>query len=132
VIDPNTAESRGVSAEIVRRHELGHCNGWSHSQEAHYDPRYLQAQEQLNAQTNSWIRSEEKAGRGVPLLAKKPILVADGGLDPVEAPRPAPPPRRARPYYPPPPPGVIFIPSEGRAMPCLPTLITLGLLRFCI
>ena len=31
-----------------------------------------------------------------------------------------------------PPPGMIFIPSEGRAMPCLPTLLTLGMLRVCI
>jgi len=44
------------------------------------------------------------------------------------------PPRRRPPPYmpPPPPPGWIFIPSEQRAMPCLPTLLTFGVLRFCI
>jgi hypothetical protein len=45
-----------------------------------------------------------------------------------------PPPRRRPrpvPYYGPPP-GWIVVPTEQRAMPCLPTLLTFGALRFCI
>jgi hypothetical protein len=68
-------------------------------------------------------------------------IVADGrGLPPEEwQDAPPPPPRRRPPapeqYYGPPPgppPGWIFIPAERRAMPCLPTLLTFGVLRFCI
>jgi hypothetical protein len=60
----------------------------------------------------------------------EPAPVADGRPEDEDLP---PPPRRRPP--PPvygPPPGWIFIPSEQRAMPCLPTLLTAGLLRFCI
>src|SRR5262249_55433041 len=46
--------------------------------------------------------------------------------------REPPPSARRLPYYAPPPPGWIFIPYEQRAMPCLPTLLTLGMVRFCI
>jgi hypothetical protein len=63
--------------------------------------------------------------------------IADEGPPPEED-YPPPPPRRRPPprYYGPapyaPPPGWIVIPSEQRAMPCLPTLLTFGVLRFCI
>jgi len=66
----------------------------------------------------------------------EPVPVADGRPEDrdEDLDEPAPPPRRRPPQYlpPPPPPGWIFIPSEQRAMPCLPTLLTFGVLRFCI
>jgi hypothetical protein len=62
-------------------------------------------------------------------------LAADEGV--VEEDEPPPPRRRPPRYYEPPPiygppPGWIVIPGERRAMPCLPTLLTFGVLRFCI
>jgi hypothetical protein len=70
----------------------------------------------------------------------KAIVVAQADVPPEDQyiDEPPPPPRRRPPsrYYGPPPyappPGWIVIPSEQRAMPCLPTLLTFGVLRFCI
>jgi len=85
------------------------------------------------------IELQEAAGSTSPLWVERAQLAADEGVAPVEDDEPPPPPQRRPPpprYYGPPvygpPPGWIFIPSEQRAMPCLPTLLTLGVLRFCI
>jgi len=89
------------------------------------------------------IELQEAAGSTSPLWAERAQLAADEGVAPVEddegaAPlhdEPPPPRRRPRYHEPPvygPPPGWIFIPSEQRAMPCLPMLLTFGVLRFCI
>jgi hypothetical protein len=37
-----------------------------------------------------------------------------------------------QPYPPPPPPGMLYEPYQQRAIPCLPTLLTLGFIRWCI
>jgi hypothetical protein len=110
-LGPPQTERTGVTRNVVLRHEIGHCEGWPAD---HPNPK-------------------------APLQ-----LAADEGVAPVDgADAPPPPPRRyPRPRYheppvygPPPyapPPGWIFIPSEQRAMPCLPTLLSFGLVRFCI
>jgi len=93
---------------------------------------YLQ---EMNAPTGM-IEMQEAAGSSSAIFLTAAQLVetrSDAGLD-------EPPPPRRRPsssfprYYepPPPPPGTIFIPAERRVMPCLPTVLTFGVLRFCI
>jgi hypothetical protein len=96
------------------------------------------------------IELQEAAGSTSPLWVEPAQLAEDRHLtaqpaadanDYVAPPEeeltePPPPPRRPRPRehygYPPPPPGTIFIPAERRVMQCLPTLLTLGIVRLCI
>jgi hypothetical protein len=58
-----------------------------------------------------------------------PIGAAEQNYRPPPPRVPAPPPAYRPPYV---PPGVMIIPWEGRTVPCLPTLLTLGWWRFCI
>jgi hypothetical protein len=136
--DRATVVQNGWTENLNALHEAGHLNGsWAH---------------------DGW---RDLAQLGRPIEAPKPmpegrpkaIVVAQadavGTAEPHVPPEnqyDGPPPRRhPRPRYDPegrpwhheppvygPPPGWIFIPSEQRAMPCLPTLMTFGVLRFCI
>jgi len=131
--DDATVRVNGWTPNLNALHEAGHLNGsWGH---------------------NGW---RDLAQLGAPAAASprptKPVVVAQADVPSVPSGRPEaieedqydePPPRRhPRPRYheppvygPPaygPPPGWIVIPSEQRAMPCLPTLLTFGVLRFCI
>jgi hypothetical protein len=58
-----------------------------------------------------------------------PIAAAQRNYEPPPPRVPAPPPAYYPPYV---PPGVMIIPWEGRTVPCLPTLISFGWVRFCI
>src|SRR5262245_9004611 len=116
--DDETVRMNGWTPNLNALHEAGHLNGsWGH---------------------NGW-RDLAQLGRPT-----KPVVVAQADVPSVPSGRPEaieedqydePPPRRhPRPRYheppvygPPaygPPPGWIVIPSEQRAMPCLPTLLT--------
>jgi hypothetical protein len=102
----------------------------------------IQYQEAAGSTSALYIEPEKLAEvpEVVPTPKGRPTVVADGRdyVEPPDEDYPPPPPRRHPPprYYGPPvygpPPGWIFIPSEQRAMPCLPTLLTFGVLRFCI
>jgi hypothetical protein len=101
---PRTRET-GITRNLIIRHEMGHCSGWPKD---HSNP----------------------LAKGAPLQ-----LAADEGVEPPVEDYPPPPSRRRPPpryYEPPPPPGVLYEPWQGRAIPCLPTLLSLGLVRFCI
>jgi hypothetical protein len=71
-------------------------------------------------------------------LAEAPVAVAQAEEpqpEQVTEDAPRPPRRRPAPRYaapPLPPPGVLYEPWTQRAVPCLPTLLTLGMVRFCI
>jgi hypothetical protein len=90
----------------------------------------IELQEAAGSTSSLWVEPAQ-------LLTAQPVA-DDEGVAPVEDDEPPPPPRHRPPprYYGPtpyaPPPGWIVIPSEQRAMPCLPTLLTFGVLRFCI
>jgi len=87
----------------------------------------IELQEAAGSTSSLWVEPAQ-------LLTEAAQPVADEGPPPEED-YPPPPRRRPLPRYyepPPPPPGTIFIPAERRVMPCLPTLLSLGLLRFCI
>jgi hypothetical protein len=120
--DDATVRAAGWTRNLNELHEAGHLNGaWDH-----------QGWRDLALPGVPAVASPKPAARIVVAQAAPP---EDRG-EYVEP--PPPPPRRPRPLYhepyPPygPPPGWIFIPSEQRAMPCLPTLMTFGVLRFCI
>jgi hypothetical protein len=95
-------------------------------------------QESAGLSIGIWAKPEDFE----PAPAPKPMRVADGRDGYYEPPiedEPLPPRYRRPPapeqYYGPPygpPPGWIVIPSEQRAMPCLPTLLSLGLVRRCL
>jgi len=121
--DDATVRANGWTPNLNALHESGHLNGaWTH---------------------DGW---RDLAQIGAPAAASprpvetpaKPIVVAQVPPEDQYVDEPPPSPRRrppARYYGPPvygPPPGWIVIPSEQRAMPCLPTLLTFGLARFCI
>ena len=131
--DEATVRANGWTPNLNAIHEAGHLNGaWTH---------------------DGWrdlARLSAPAAASPQPMAPKPVVVAqaDAPPSPVEEDQyvEVPPPRRHAPeerlrhprprYHEPPvygpPPGWIFIPSERRAMPCLPTLLTFGALRFCI
>jgi len=116
--DEATVRANGWTPNLNMLHEAGHLNGsWGH---------------------DGW-RNLAQLGAPKPIIVAQADAAEDVPLQEHDAYRqPPPPPRRhSRPRYhePPvygPPPGWIVIPSEQRAVPCLPTLMTLGLLRFCI
>src|SRR5262245_32183087 len=124
--DDATVRATGWTPGLNELHESRHLNGaWTH---------------------DGW-RDLAQIGAPAAETPAKPmpaIVVAQADVPPEDqyADEPPPPPPRRRPppperYYGPPPvygppPGWIFIPSEQRAMPCLPTLMTFGVLRFCI
>jgi len=89
----------------------------------------IELQEAAGSTSSLWVEPAQ-------LLTEAAQPIADEGPPPEEDYPPPPPRRRPPPRYngPPyaPPPGWIVIPSEQRAMPCLPTLLTFGVLRFCI
>jgi hypothetical protein len=101
----------------------------------------IELQEAAGSTSPLWVPEAALRIERAQLLAAQPAADAEGGAEPhandlpeEEQPEPPPPRRRPMSVYgpPPPPPGWIVIPGEQRAMPCLPTLLTLGLLRFCI
>ena len=108
-IGPETDRaSVGVPRNAVLAHEVGHCNGWP---------------------------GDHPGARSTLVAQAPPLVVAQV----------APAPRRHAPedayrhqhYGPPPvyyypPPGVLYEPSTGRAVACLPTLLSLGFVRFCL
>src|SRR5262249_5479541 len=120
--DEATVRANGWTMNLNERHEAAHLNAsWTH---------------------DGW---RDLAQLGRPIEAPKPVVVAQADVPSVPSGRPEaieedqydeppPPPRRRPPsrYYGPPaygpPPGWIFIPSEQRAMSCLPTLVTFGAL----
>jgi hypothetical protein len=133
--DDATVRANGWTRNLNELHEAGHLNGsWGH--EGWRDLA------QLGAPTVAPPRPVETA-KPMPEGQPKAIVVAQADAVPAGEPgwqdELSPPPRRPRPRYheppvygPPvygPPPGWIFIPSEQRAMPCLPMLVGLP---FCI
>jgi hypothetical protein len=131
IADAATIRNSGLTYNLVALHEAGHLNG-------------------AGADHVGWRDGKTEIVRAAPMvqpsgMAEKPTVVADQGVAVEEEPdEPLPPPPRRHPrpryheppvYGPPvygPPPGWIVIPSEQRAMPCLPTLLSFGLVRFCI
>jgi len=90
----------------------------------------IELQEAAGSTSSLWVEPAQ-------LLTEAAQPIADEGPPPEEDYPPPPPRRRPPPRYNgpapyAPPPGWIVIPSEQRAMPCLPTLLTFGVLRFCI
>jgi hypothetical protein len=128
--DEATVRANGWTPNLNALHEAGHLNGaWTHD-----GWRDLA---RLGAPPSASLRP---VATPAPMPEGKAIIVAQADAVPDDEPgwqdEPPPPPRRhPRPprYYGPPvygpPPGWIVIPSEQRAMPCLPMLVGL---RFCI
>jgi hypothetical protein len=135
--DRATVVQNGWTENLNELHEAGHLNGsWAH--DGWRDLATLGAP----AATPRATKPIVVAQADVPSVPSgRPEAIeddqAEGGRSPYD--EPLSPPRRRPPprYYEPPPiygppPGWIVIPGERRAMPCLPTLLTFGALRFCI
>jgi hypothetical protein len=138
--DRATILQNGWTENLNEIHEAGHLNG----SRGHDGWRDLA---RGGAPAAASPRPVETPAKPMPEGRPKAIVVAQvdavGTAEPHVPPEaqyvdePPPPPQRRPPprYYRPPPglpPGWIFIPAEQRAMPCLPTLLTFGALRFCI
>jgi len=124
--DDATVRAVGWTPNLNALHEAGHLNGsWGH--DGWRDLAQLGV-----GKTRSQPSLPE-------VSAPKPVIVAQADA-PVEEDEPPPPPPRRHPrpreHYgyppPPPPPRVLYEPWSQRAIPCLPTLLTLGVIRFCI
>jgi hypothetical protein len=89
----------------------------------------IELQEAAGSTSSLWVEPAQ-------LLTEAAQPVADEGPPPEEDYPPSPPRRRRPPprYYGPPavPPGFLVDPYGQRLVPCLPMLLSLGVLRFCI
>jgi hypothetical protein len=130
--DDATVRANGWTQNLNALHEAGHLNGaWTHD-----GWRDLA---QIGAPAAASPRPVETPAKPI-VVAQADVPPEDQYVDEPPLPRRHPRPRygpEGRPWHygPPvygPPPGWILIPSEQRAMPCLPTLLTFGVLRFCI
>jgi hypothetical protein len=153
--DDATVRANGWTMNLNELHEAGHLNGaWTHDGWRDLAQMGSARPEGIGAPAAAASpRPVETPAKPMPEGRPKAIVVAQadavGTAEPHVPPEnqyDGPPPRRhPRPRYDPegrpwhheppvygPPPGWIFIPSEQRAMPCLPTLMTFGVLRFCI
>jgi hypothetical protein len=134
--DEATVKANGWTMNLNELHEAGHLNGsWGH----------------VNWRDLATLGAPA-AATPRPAAVPKPVVVAqleavgaagphvppenqyDESL-PRRHPRPRyhePPAYGPPPYAPPPPSGILYEPWTQRAIPCLPTLLTFGVLRFCI
>jgi hypothetical protein len=135
-----TVRANGWTPNLNAIHESGHLNGsWTHDGWRDLAQMGSARPEGIGAPAAAPPRPVQTPAKPMPEGRPKAIVVAQvdatDRLATEDSPgefSPPPPPRRRPPPVYGPPPGWIVIPSEQRAMPCLPTLLTAGLLRFCI